>query len=92
LNRNSQSNYDRGKNILLGGLVIQVVTFAFFIIIAVHFDITVAKSGQHGGKWRWLMKSLYTASGLILVIYLIVFDHKMNKISLLIESINLSCY
>jgi hypothetical protein len=67
LNQSSSSNYALGKNILLGGLAVQVVTFAFFITIAVHFDLTVGKSG----KWRWLMSALYLASGLILVIDLI---------------------
>jgi hypothetical protein len=56
-----------GKDILLAGLVIQIVTFAFFTVCAIHFDITVAKSGRHGGKWRWLMKALYAACALILV-------------------------
>ncbi len=67
LNQSSSGNYSLGKNILLGGLVVQVVTFAFFITIAVHFDITVGKTG----KWRWLMTALYVASALILVIDLI---------------------
>jgi hypothetical protein len=52
----------------LAGLVIQIITFTFFTIVAVHFDIVVAKSGKHGGKWRWLMKALYAACTLILVI------------------------
>ncbi len=67
MNQSSSSNYSLGKNILIGGLVVQVVTFAFFITIAVHFDITVGKTG----KWRWLMTALYVASALILVIDLI---------------------
>jgi len=71
LNKTSQSKIDLGKDILLAGLVIQIATFAFFITLAIHFEVTVGKCGQHGGKWRWLMKALYTASGLILVIDLI---------------------
>jgi hypothetical protein len=68
LNQSSSNNYTLGKDILIGGLIIQIVTFAFFIIVAIHFDVTVAMSGQHGGKWRWLMTALYMASALILVI------------------------
>ncbi len=53
---------------MLVGLVIQIITFTFFTIVAIHFDIVVAKSGRHGEKWRWLMKALYGACALILVI------------------------
>ena len=67
LNRNNASNVTRGKNILLAGLIIQILTFAFFTICAIHFDIVVAKSGRPGGKWRQLMKALYAACTLILV-------------------------
>ncbi len=86
MNTNSRNNQNLGKDILLAGLVIQVVTFTFFITIAVHFNVTVGKTG----KWRWLLKGLYVASGLILVIYLI--DKIVKKYFLLIGSINLSCY
>jgi len=66
----------------LVGLVIQIITFSFFTIVAVHFDIVVAKSGRHGGKWRWLMKALYAACALILVISEIVTSHysKMSSV------------
>jgi hypothetical protein len=67
LNRNKAGNANLGKNILLVGLIIQIVTFAFFTVCAIHFDVVVAKSGRHGGKWRWLMKALYAACALILV-------------------------
>ncbi len=67
MNRNNANNLNIGKDILLAGLVIQIITFGFFTTCAVHFDVTVAKSGRHGGKWRWLMKALYSACALILV-------------------------
>jgi hypothetical protein len=67
LNKSNTKNLNLGKDILLAGLVIQIITFAFFTIVAVHFDIVVAKSGQHGGKWRQLMKALYAACTLVLV-------------------------
>jgi hypothetical protein len=75
LNRNNTNNETLGKNILLGGLVIQIITFAFFTVCAIHFDVTVAKSGRHGGKWRWLMRALYAACALILVINYIFASH-----------------
>ncbi len=67
---------------MLVGLVIQIITFSFFTIVAVHFDIAAAKGGNHGGKWRWLMKALYTACALILVISEIVTSHypKMSSV------------
>jgi hypothetical protein len=68
LNRNNANNLNIGKDILLAGLVIQIITFAIFIVCAVHFDVTVAKSGRHGEKWRWLMRALYAACAFILVI------------------------
>jgi hypothetical protein len=67
LKRDNIANVDRGKTILLVGLIIQIVAFAFFTICAIHFDIVVAKSGQRGGKWRWLIKTLYAACAFILV-------------------------
>jgi hypothetical protein len=73
LNKNSTANIDLGKNILLAGLIIQIITFGFFTVCAIHFDVAVAKSGRHGGKWRWLMKSLYAACALILVIIYILY-------------------
>jgi hypothetical protein len=67
LNGNKASNANLGKNILLAGLIIQILAFSFFTVCAIHFDIVVAKSGQRGGKWRWLMKALYGGCTLILV-------------------------
>jgi hypothetical protein len=68
LNRSNGNNLNTGKDILLAGLVIQIITFSVFITCAIHFDVVVAKSGRHGGKWRWLMKALYVACTLIMVI------------------------
>ncbi len=67
MNKSNTKNLSLGKDILLVGLVIQIITFAFFTIVAIHFDIVVAKSGRHGGKWRQLMKALYAACALVLV-------------------------
>jgi hypothetical protein len=68
LNKSNASNANLGKNILLAGLIIQILAFGFFTVCAIHFDVTVAKSGRRGGKWRWLMKALYAGCALILVI------------------------
>jgi len=75
LNRSNANNYNIGKDILLAGLVIQIITFAIFVVCAVHYDIVVAKSGRHGERWRWLMKALYLACALILVIGFIFTSH-----------------
>ncbi|CAF1102122.1 unnamed protein product [Adineta steineri] len=66
LNRSNTTNLTIGKDILLAGLIIQIVTFAFFTICAVHYDVVVYKSGQHGGRWRWSMRALYVVCALIL--------------------------
>ncbi len=63
---------------MLAGLVIQIITFTIFIIVAVHFDVVVAKSGRRGGRWRWLMNALYGACALILVISEIFTSHYSN--------------
>ncbi|CAF1054443.1 unnamed protein product [Adineta ricciae] len=66
LNQSKSSNLTTGKYILLAGLIVQVVTFLFFIICAVHFHIDTIQNGKNG-KWKWLMMSLYIDCALILV-------------------------
>ncbi len=72
MNGSKASNANLGKNILLAGLIIQILAFAFFSICAIHFDIVVAKSGRRDGKWRYLMKALYAACAFILVSRVII--------------------
>ncbi|CAF1345356.1 unnamed protein product [Adineta steineri] len=73
LNKNNPNSVNLGKNILLVGLIIQIGVFFFFTICAIHFHVTVNKSGQHnGGNWRQLIKALYVACVFVLVIGLII--------------------
>ncbi|CAF0950372.1 unnamed protein product [Adineta steineri] len=68
LNKSNASNVNLGKNILLVGLIIQIGVFFFFTICAIHFHVTVNKSGQHnGGNWRQLIKALYVACVFVLL-------------------------
>ena len=80
--RNKDANsVNIGRDLLVAGLIIQIGTFGFFTICAIHFDVVVAKSGRHGGKWRWLMKALYAACALILV-SIHIFARHCSEISL----------
>ncbi|CAF3735783.1 unnamed protein product [Adineta steineri] len=68
LNKNNPNSVNLGKNILLVGLIIQIGVFFFFTICAIHFHVTVNKSGQHnGGNWRQLIKALYVACVFVLL-------------------------
>ena len=62
-----------GANIIVGGLVLQLIFFAIFIAVAVNFNHAMrlrptARSIQpEVGNWRKHMKVLYATSGLIMV-------------------------
>lgn len=68
----TQGDVDMGENIVLGGLVFQVLVFAFFVVVAGLFhrrmQATVAVGGQYGFPgWERYMWTLYAVSGLIAV-------------------------
>jgi len=61
-----------GEKIIIGGLVLQVLFFGFFILTAVFFHVRLnrvptTRSSSPGIPWRKHMRSLYVASSLILV-------------------------
>ncbi|KAM0308759.1 hypothetical protein ACHAO8_009678 [Botrytis cinerea] len=65
------SSQSMGENIITGGLVVQVVFFAFFIVTAgiFHFRITKAQGGTHASAvpWQQYLLILYIASTFIMI-------------------------
>ncbi|PWW72963.1 RTA1 like protein [Tuber magnatum] len=61
----------RGERIVLGGLLVQILFFGFFMLATVIFDRRLRKSptqaSQMGKEWRTLLIALYVASLFILV-------------------------
>ena len=62
-----------GANIIVGGLVLQLLFFSIFIAVAVAFDHamhaspTARSTNREVANWRKHLKVLYVASGLIMV-------------------------
>ncbi|KAB2109116.1 hypothetical protein AG0111_0g2785 [Alternaria gaisen] len=69
----SHSTGDLGKYIILGGLLIQIVVFGFFLVVAAIFHLRAGKvkTWRAGTvrmfNWRKYMVTLYIASGLVTV-------------------------
>lgn len=68
----SQSSQDMGNNIILLGLGIQVIFFAFFMVVTIIFHIRISKrpttaSLSIAAPWQRLIWVLYFASVLIMV-------------------------
>ncbi|KAJ9650459.1 hypothetical protein H2198_010235 [Neophaeococcomyces mojaviensis] len=69
----TKAEVDRDNNIILGGLVLQIIIFCIFVAVAVVFQMRMNKrpteaaiSGPLGGaKWKRLMLGLYATSVLI---------------------------
>lgn len=68
-------NFDQktAQNIVLGGLIVQIVMFGLFAVTTVVFDArirrwpTAASLRRGGRRWRRTMKMLYATTALILV-------------------------
>ncbi|KAJ5492816.1 protein RTM1 [Penicillium diatomitis] len=61
-----------GEHIIVAGLVIQILFFAFFIVTATHFDRTLMKypiprARSPSIPWRRHLNILYLTSGLIMI-------------------------
>lgn len=63
----NSKNIKLGEDIILGGLIFQLVTFGFFVVGAVIFHMRVRKRGGSGlgVKWEQMLLVLYTLSGFI---------------------------
>jgi hypothetical protein len=59
-----------GRNVMLTGLAVQIVTFGFFIAATIRFDFksrSLATLGSGRPRWRILLWALYANSVLIMV-------------------------
>ena len=66
----TQKSIDLGQNIVVGGLVIQILFFGFFLVVAALFHvwiITEPTSRSQDIPWRRHINTLYAASFLILI-------------------------
>lgn len=66
------SAYNMGSNIVIGGLVIQIVIFGFFIVVALVFNLRLKKSPtpaacDPGLQWQKHLHVLYLTSAIILI-------------------------
>lgn len=61
---------DTGRDVMLTGLAVQLVTFGFFIAATIRFDFksrSLATLGSGRPRWRILLWALYASSVLIMV-------------------------
>lgn len=68
----TQSTIDAANNIIVGGLVIQILSFGFFLLVAFVFHVRMARGPtpeamSGGGKWRSVLATMYIGGALILL-------------------------
>ena len=61
-----------GQHIVIGGLVVQILFFGFFIIVALVFNLRInkaptARAASHNIPWKKHLHALYYASALIML-------------------------
>jgi hypothetical protein len=68
----SIDNYNTGENIIMGGLIVQIVVFGFFVVVASVFNFRMMKTPtskvlSHSVPWQKHLTMLYVLSLLIMV-------------------------
>ncbi|EWC48478.1 hypothetical protein DRE_02247 [Drechslerella stenobrocha 248] len=66
VNKVDPSGRQRGTNIVVGGLVVQLIFFTFFTGAVVRFDVKT-RADYPGAKWRVLVYALYVSCACILI-------------------------
>jgi hypothetical protein len=66
------SSMNLGSKVIIGGLLTQIVSFGFFIVVAITFQVRMLKErktdpGLHDLPWRKHLVAVYIGSALILV-------------------------
>lgn len=66
------SEKDRGKTVILVGLIVQILVFAFFVVVAwmFHNRLSLRPTGKwayNSLNWKTFTRMLYVVSGLITV-------------------------
>ncbi|KAL7930655.1 RTA1 like domain-containing protein [Trichoderma chlorosporum] len=70
--KSDKSKLDAGNNIIIGGLVLQILWFGFFVVVALIFHrrmilAPTARSHESNINWRSYLYALYVASSLIII-------------------------
>ncbi|KAL7949784.1 RTA1 like domain-containing protein [Trichoderma barbatum] len=70
--KNSPSMSDTGNNVIIGGLVLQLIWFALFVIVAAVFhyrmrSIPTLRSQQSECRWQVYLQTLYVSGSLIII-------------------------
>lgn len=70
--KTDKSKFDLGNNIIIGGLVLQLIWFGLFVVVTLIFHRRMmlsptARSYQPDIKWKSYLHALYVASALIIV-------------------------
>jgi hypothetical protein len=70
--KTNKQEFDLANNIIIGGLVLQLLWFGLFVVVAIVFHRRMmlsptARSYQPDIKWRSYLHALYVASALIIV-------------------------
>ncbi|KAK4936757.1 hypothetical protein LTR10_022414 [Elasticomyces elasticus] len=66
---NDSSNVELGEHMILGGLILQVIIFVFFVMVAIRFHVRMAATHHHNTLFQW-RKSLITTYALSFLIML----------------------
>lgn len=70
--KSNKSEFDLANNIIIGGLVLQLLWFGLFVVVALIFHrrmmlAPTARSYQPDIRWRSYLHALYVASALIIL-------------------------
>ncbi|KKP07844.1 RTM1 [Trichoderma harzianum] len=70
--KNNPSMSDTGNNVIIGGLVLQLIWFAIFVVVAGVFhyrmrSIPTARSQQPENRWQVYLQTLYVSAILIII-------------------------
>ncbi|KAJ3497952.1 hypothetical protein NLG97_g1497 [Lecanicillium saksenae] len=67
----SASSHDLGQNIIIGGLIFQILIFGIFCVVSLSFHLRFARNGLVNCyldvPWAAILKMLYATSGLVMV-------------------------
>jgi hypothetical protein len=81
----SKSDVQRGENIILGGLILQIIIFAFFVVVASIWHKRLSKNGTAAStqiSWKKYISFLYGASALVMIRNTCrVIEYAMGKVS-----------
>jgi hypothetical protein len=85
----SKSDVQRGENIILGGLILQIIIFGFFVVVASIWHKRLSKYGTAASaqiSWKKYITFLYGASALVMIRNTCrVIEYAMGKVRFLLS-------